>query len=310
MAFSAEDLSSFNRIMKSRSRWRLIAVIAVIFALVSLIAMAGGGADADEDHIARIYINDVIVTDNARAELLQDIAKDENIKAVILRINSPGGTVAGSETLFQNLRLLAKDKPVVAVIDELSASGGYIAALGADHIISRETSIVGSIGVIFQWAEGSKLLDTVGVRFNSIKSDPRKAEPGFDAPLSPEGRAVLEKVVAQSHDWFVGIVAERRNLERAKAREIGDGRIFSGANAEELGLVDTLGGEQAALEWLKSEHTLDDLDIFTHSPDLPGDLQQFLGSQSLLGKIAKLIWRPASLSTQSYEGLMAIWIPG
>src|SRR4029453_8617515 len=123
-------------------------------------------------------------------------------KAVIVHINSPGGTVAGSEQLHDALLRLKAQKPRVVVVDGLAAAGGYIAALASDHIVAQQSSIVGSIGVLFQYPNVSELLKTVGVKVEEVKSTPLKAAPSGFEPTSPEARAAIESLVMDSYAWF------------------------------------------------------------------------------------------------------------
>ena len=137
-----------------------------------------------------------IIFDNLpRVKKIEDLALDENIKAVIVHINSAGGSVVGSEMLYNAFRKLAKSKPVVVVMDSVAASGGYLIALGADYIIAHNGTITGSIGVLMQTAEITELAEKIGVKFNSFKSNELKASPGFTEKLTPEAeKAVMDNI--------------------------------------------------------------------------------------------------------------------
>lgn len=309
MAHRAEDLLSYRRLLKSRTRWRMIAIIAIVIALIIIPLSFSGNSSVGEEHIARIRIDTVISTDDARSEMLQDLALDDQVKAVFVRINSPGGTTAGSEALFHNLRKISDQKPVIAIIDELCASGGYIAALGADYIIARETSIVGSIGVLIQWGEIGELLNTVGVKINTIKSDPRKAEPDISKPLSPEGEAVLKQIVSDSHEWFLGLLSDRRSLSTAVARQLGDGRVFSGKKAVDLNLADIIGGEERAIDYLKENHEFDDMEIVNYEPHKPTPFEEFLSGESIIGRFVQSVTGVRVSSDPPLEGVLALWHP-
>ena len=164
--------------------------------------------------IARVTITGLIRGDQARVEALERLGKSR-AQAVIVHINSPGGTTAGSEQLYDALTRLKAQKPLVVVVDGLAASGGYIAALAADHIVAQETSLVGSIGVLFQYPNVTDLLKTVGVKVEEIKSSPLKAAPNGFEPTTPEARAAIESIVSDSYAWFRGLVKERRQLDDA-----------------------------------------------------------------------------------------------
>src|SRR5205814_6428227 len=160
------------------------------------------------------------------------------VKAVIVHIDSPGGTTAGSEQLHEALRRVAAAKPLVVVIDGLAASGGYIAAMSADYIVAQGTSLVGSIGVLFQYPNVSDLLKTIGVKVEEIKSSPLKAAPNGYEPTSAEARAAIEALVKDSYAWFRGIVKERRSMDDGLLEKVADGRVFTGHQALDLKLVD------------------------------------------------------------------------
>ena len=148
-----------------------------------------------------------------------------------MHIDSPGGTTAGSEQLHDALRGVAAAKPLVVVVDGLAASGGYIAAMSADHIVAQETSLVGSIGVLFQYPNVSELLKIVGVKVEEIKSSPLKAAPNGYEPTSPEARAAIEALVKDSYAWFRGMVQRAPQDGRCALETVTDGRVFTGRQA-------------------------------------------------------------------------------
>jgi protease-4 len=178
-------------------------------------------------------------------------------KAVIVHINSPGGTTSGSEELYSALMRLKEKKPLVVVVDGLAASGGYITALAADHIVALETSLVGSIGVLFQYPNVADLLKTLGIKIEEIKSSPLKAAPNGFEPTSPEARAAIESIVSDSYAWFKGMVKSRRHLDDAALERVTDGRVFTGRQGVALKLVDEIGDEKTAVAWLAREKKID-----------------------------------------------------
>src|SRR5262249_37886094 len=151
-----------------------------------------------------------------------------------------GGTTAGSEQLHQALRELASKKPTVVVVDGLAASGGYIAAMASDHIVAQGTSLVGSVGVLFQYPDVTDLLKTVGVKIEAVKSSPIKAAPSGYEPTSPEARAAVESIVMDSYAWFKSMVSERRHLTGEALDKVADGRVFTGRQGIGLKLVDEI----------------------------------------------------------------------
>src|SRR4029079_3267544 len=135
-------------------------------------------------------------------------------------------------------------------VDGLAASGGYIAAMAGDQIMAKQSAIVGSIGVIFQYPKCTALMKTIGVQVESIKSTPLKAAPSGYEPTSPEARAAVEAIVKDSYAWLKDLVSKRRHIEAAALDKVSDGRVFTGRQAVELKLIDALGDEQAAIDWL------------------------------------------------------------
>jgi protease-4 len=250
----ADYLVDRLRLRRKLSFWRVAAFLALAIALVvaGFRIAAPGGAPLLSAHIARVTISGLITGDHDTLQLLQDVGQSR-AAAVILTINSPGGTTTGSEREYDAIRRLAAKKPVVAVVEDMAASGAYITALGADYVVARGNSLVGSIGVLFQYPNFSKLLDTVGVQMEEVKSSPLKAAPNGFEPTSPEARAVLASLVADSYAWFKGLVEQRRHMNDAELAAVSDGRVFTGRQGLPLKLVDALGGEREAITWLENE---------------------------------------------------------
>ena len=249
---TADYLVDRRRLRRKITFWRVAAALAIIAALVVgvwRLSGAGGGGGLTP-HIARVAIEGVITGDRETLKLIDDVAAS-HATAVLLTIESPGGTTTGSEILYDHIRRLAARKPVVAVVGNMAASGAYIAAIGADRIVAHGNSLVGSIGVLFQFPNVSKLLNTVGVEMESVKSSPLKAAPNGMEPTSPEARAALAALVADSFDWFKGLVRERRGMTDAELGAVADGRVFSGRQAVPLKLIDAIGGEREAVAWLE-----------------------------------------------------------
>ena len=255
MISEAELIVDRRRLRRRLTWWRLAALALAALAVLALLWTPAhlGGYD---NHIARIRIDGLITGDRQTLKLLEEISEAERVKALIVRIDSPGGTTSGSEAIYAALRDIAKTKPVVAVMDTVAASGGYITAIAADHIVARGNTITGSIGVIFQWAEVSKLLETIGVNMQEIKSGDLKAEPSPYTPVTEKARAAAMLLVEDAFNWFIGLVAERRKLPLDRVRVLSDGRVYTGRQALEVGLVDALGGEEAAVAWLAKERNI------------------------------------------------------
>src|SRR6478672_6539910 len=246
-----------RRMRRKLTFWRIFAVLILIAPVVAVAATTRRGdvLTAGGDYIARVKITGLIRNDQDRTDQLDKLAKS-SAKAVIVRIDSPGGTTAGSEQLHNALRRVAAEKPLVVVVDGLAASGGYIAAMSADQILAQDTSLVGSIGVLFQYPNVSDLLKTIGVKVEEIKSSPLKAAPNGFEPTSPEARAAVEALVKDSYDWFRNMVRDRRKMDDATLQRVTDGRVFTGRQGLELKLVDEIGNEQSAVDWLAKEKGL------------------------------------------------------
>lgn len=244
-----------RRMRRKLTFWRVLAAFGIIIAVVAVGALATPGARSaltGSHAIARVKIDGLIRSDAARVEALERLEKS-SAAAVIVHINSPGGTTAGSEQLYDALVRLKAKKPLVVVVEGLAASGGYIAALASDQIIAQQTALVGSIGVLFQYPNFTDLMKTVGVKVEEVKSSPLKAAPNGYEPTSPEARAALDALVKDSYAWFRGLVKDRRNMDDAMLQTVSDGRVFTGRQAVGLKLIDRLGDEKTAVAWLVSE---------------------------------------------------------
>jgi protease-4 len=259
MSLDADLIVDRRRMRRKLTFWRVLAVVVAIVAIGALAAvLAPRGVSAPgRAQIARVTISGLIRNDVDRVRALADLAKASYARAVIVHIDSPGGTTAGSEQLHTALRLVAAAKPTVVVVDGLAASGGYIAAMSSDHIIALDTSLVGSIGVLFQYPNFADLLKTVGVQVETVRSTPLKAAPNGFEPTSPEAKAALESIVMDSYAWFKAMVQDRRKLSGEALDKVVDGRVFTGRQAVALKLIDEIGNEQAAIDWLARTQGID-----------------------------------------------------
>jgi protease-4 len=255
MSTETELIIDRRRLRRKLTVWRIAAVVLALAALVALL-WTPEAIEKYEDHVARIRITGLITGDQQTLDLVAAAAASKRVKAILLRIDSPGGTTSGSEALFGALRKAANDKPIVAVMDTVAASGGYITAIAADHIVARGNTITGSIGVIFTFPEVSRLLDTLGIRVEEIKSGELKAEPSPYKPVSDKVRAVSDEMVQDAFAWFIGLVAERRQIPLDQVKVLADGRVYTGRQAVANHLVDELGGEDEAIAWLEKNKNL------------------------------------------------------
>lgn len=267
---TADTLIERRRLRRSRSFWRVAAIVLAVFGILGGLAVLTG---LDErltgrgDHIARIELEGFIDFNEPFIELTEALAEDDEVKAVILRINSPGGVSVAGEALYTALLQLGEAKPLVSVVDGIGTSAAYLAASAGEHIVARNGSIVGSIGVMAQFPDVSELLDTVGVAMYEVRSGELKAQPSIFSPPSEEALAELQGLIEDNFSWFIDQIEARRGLDGAVIRGF-EGTVFSGRRAIETGLVDALGGEEAALAYLSETHGVDeDADVLDRDPD-------------------------------------------
>lgn len=322
MSFESDAIVDRRRLRRKLTFWRVAATLFAVAAvvIVALVATPGGRAALSTRHsIARINIEGLIRSDRDRVAALERIEKS-SAAAVIVHINSPGGTTAGSEQLYDALVRLKAKKPLVVVVEGLAASGGYIAALASDHIIAQQSSLVGSIGVLFQYPNVTDLLKTVGVKVEEVKSSPLKAAPNGYEPTSPEARAALEMLVKDSYAWFRGLVKERRKMDDDTLQTVADGRVFTGHQAIGLKLIDQIGDEKTAVAWLVAEKKISsELPVRDYKlhPRL-GDLTFLRSAAALsleavgLGSWAERLERTGlveAVDRAALDGMLALWQP-
>jgi protease IV len=321
MSLDSDVIVDRRRIRRKLTFWRVAAAMVAIVAVVAVAAIAAGGRGslATGGSIARITIEGLIRSDSERVEALERLEKSQTA-AVVVHINSPGGTTAGSEQLYDALVRLKAKKPLVVVVEGLAASGGYITAIAADHIVAQQSSLVGSIGVLFQFPNFSELLKTVGVKVEEIKSSPLKAAPNGFEPTSPEARAAIDALVKDSYAWFRGLVKERRGMDDALLEKVADGRVFTGRQAVDLKLIDGLGDEKAAIAWLVAEKKIkSDLPVrdYKLNPRF-GDLTFLRTAAAVtldalgLDSIARQVERAGvvqAVDRLGLEGMLALWSP-
>jgi protease IV len=320
MSFHADAIVDRRRLRRKLTFWRVTAILVVLLMVVgaSLILVPGSRLMPARASIARIKIAGLIRGNQDRVEALDRLA-NSRVLAVIVHVDSPGGTTAGSQQLFDALRDLQAKKPTVVVVDGLAASGAYIAAISADHIIAEDTSLVGSIGVLFQYPNFTEVLKTIGIKMEEVKSSPLKAAPNGFEPTSPEARAAIEAIVVDSYAWFKGLVKDRRQLTDAQLAQVTDGRVFTGRQGVPLKLVDEIGNEKTALAWLEKEKK-----VPASTPVHDFSLEPRFGELSFL-HVASWTFQAAGLpaiaqrleewgAVQSIErlnldGLLALWHP-
>ncbi|PYE89366.1 signal peptide peptidase SppA [Phyllobacterium leguminum] len=269
MTQSADAIIDRRRLRRKLTFWRIVA-LAVAALGIGLLADFTGLGGRNAPHIAKVKIEGPIHEDDDLLDRLDKIANNNAVKGLIISVDSPGGTTAGGEAIFNAVRKVAEKKPVVAQVGTLAASAGYMIASAADHIVARQTSIVGSIGVLFQYPDISQLLTKLGIKIETIKSSPLKAEPNFFSPAPEEAKAMIRNMIMDSYDWFVGLVEKRRGFDHEQALALANGAVFTGRQALDKKLIDQLGGEDEAVGWLKGKGTGGTLPVVEWMPQQKG----------------------------------------
>ncbi len=319
MSLETEVVLDRRRLRRRTSFWRTIALLLVVALIGALTALGDKtGKFLGQSQIARISITGPIVEDRAQLKMLKQIAEAEHVKALVVYVNSPGGTTTGGEAIYESLRKIAEKKPVVGQFGTVAASAGYIVGLGTDHIVARGNTITGSVGVIVQWPEVTGLLEKIGVKMYEVKSGDLKATPSPFQKLDEHGRQVTEVMVNESFDWFLSLVETRRKLTARAIPGLKDGRIYSGREALKLRLVDEIGGEAEAIAWLEKEHKIETgLNVVDWKPAI----EESWGLGASLARLAAAIFGPTAqplgnllardpnLSTLGLDGLVSVWHP-
>lgn len=300
MAYDADIVVDRRRMKRRLLIWQILGIVA----LVALVITAVGRFTGLEvgGYIARLPVEGIIVNNPKRLALLHRIADDSRVRALILRIDSPGGTVVGGETLYRAILEVSDKKPVVAVMGQLGTSAAYMAALSADRIFAHEGTVTGSIGVILQATEITGLLKMLGISAEAIKSGPLKATPNPLEPITPAAREAAQVLVDDLFEMFLGMVVRRREMSEADARKIADGRVFTGRMAIKTGLIDEIGGEREAIAWLEREHKIpQDLRI--------RDVRVRPGVGGMLDRLDGLARKTVLSERLTLDGLVSLWHP-
>lgn len=319
MSLDTEAVLDRRRIGRRLSFWRTVAIVAVVLSLAGLAASRFTSAGMSERRqIARVTIEGMITEDRNQLRMLKRIADARNVAAVILVVNSPGGTTTGGEALYTALRQISDKKPVVAQFGTVAASAGYIVGLGTDHIVARGNTITGSVGVIMQWPELTEMLGKLGIKMHEIKSGPLKASPSPFQPVDEAARQVTEQMIADGQRWFLSLVAGRRLVDTSKIPGLEQGRVFSGREALAHRLVDEIGGEPEVIRWLEEKRNIaNGLTVVDWRPRRDSDWSW----TSWVGRSLAEILTEATgdvfghlpshtLSAMSLDGLVSVWHPG
>lgn len=211
------------------------AILSIWWTVGNTSFLAGG-------RVAVVPLRGVITDEAAFTKTLDGFREDPGVRAFVIEIESPGGTVGASQSIFEAIRALRDDddRPVLAWMGDVGASGGYYAAVGADSVFALPGTMTGSIGVIMEFPNAEELFRKVGVDWEVVASAEHKDLGGYARALSSEDREILEELVSDVHEQFVEVVSDNRDLDRETVRRLADGRVFTGRQANELGLVDGL----------------------------------------------------------------------
>jgi protease-4 len=246
---------------KKLALWQMFTVIAIIALVVLMFnnknikTMPNAGIGTN--YIASITIDDEIIYQNdKRDKIIESLKDDKYAKAVIVNLNSSGGTAVGSEIIYKILRDIGKTKPIVSVMSSIATSGAYMIALSGDYIIAHHTTLTGSIGVIIRSFEATDLAEKIGIKFNNLKTNQNKAALFPTEKLTPEVEAVVMESLNDTYDYFVSLVMERRKLSREATEKLADGRVYTGNQALKYGLIDAIGTQKDAVEWLKKNKNI------------------------------------------------------
>jgi len=306
MSLDADAIVDRRRLKRQLIAWRLTAVAAfgalAYAGIVSYTDLTAPGLAGSKDHVASMEVDGLILDNLDRLEALDDVARSDATKALIVRIDSPGGTAVGGETLYYALRNVASNKPVVALIRTMGTSGGYMTALGADRIYARENSLTGSIGVVLQTAEMSGLLEKIGVTAETLTSGALKGQPSATEPMTAQAREATQNLINDTHAWFIKLVTERRRLSDEEVQLAADGRLFTGRQALEARLIDEVGGVAEARRWLKANHGI--------SGNLPMfDVDIKVRREGLLSRLLSSSGKTLLSERLTLDGLLTLWQP-
>lgn len=256
--------------------------VVLIACSIVLVMVFGDGAGFGSSKIGVIEIQGPITKSKETLEDIRNFENKESVKGIIVRINSPGGAVAPSQEIYQAVQSAKEEKPLVASMGTTAASGGYYIACGSDVIFANPGTVTGSIGVITQLFNIEKLLDDIDIQVNTIKTGEFKDAGSPFKEFTEKQREYFAQLLQDIYDQFVGAVADSRELDESRVEKLADGRVFTGRQAQEKGLVDKLGSLEDAKDYLKEEEGLEDVEL-TYPPKddmnfLSGVVQQISDS--------------------------------
>jgi len=267
-----------------RKRHPVLFWLGACIVLAGALATLGSWLAEDEDNIfgreyvAVVRVEGFIGNTGKLLAWIDRLARDKNVKGVLLRVNSPGGGAAASHELYDALKRLAAKKPVYASMGSVAASGGLMVALAADRVLATPSTLTGSIGVKMEIPQVQGLMEKLGLHRESIASGKYKDAGTPFRPMTEDERTYLTEIIDDMHKNFVALVAQARKLPEEKVRDMADGRILTGAKAVELGLVDALGGQTEALRQLRTAAQVEDRTPLLEQPKEGTRLRELLSN--------------------------------
>lgn len=262
--------------MKKKIVIGLVALV-VLFYIFTLVKRE------KEPKIAIIRINDTIVDYMETVQSMAMVEKDQSIKALVVVVDSPGGAVGASQEIYRSIERLREKKPVVVSMGNVAASGGYYISAPANVIYANPGTITGSIGVIIQQIDLSDIMNKIGIKVNTVKSGENKDILYPNKSLTPQQREILQETVMDVYDQFLDAIVKYRKIDKEKLKKYADGRVFSGRQAKEIGLVDKLGNLQDAVREAKNLAKLpEDASVIEIAPS-KNFLQELLKSKFKFG---------------------------
>ncbi len=250
------------KLKNSLNKWKFLALVFLFISIFTIFYHRSDSVSKIKpNYIANIEISGMILQNQEMIKSLNKLANDSNVKAVLVNINSTGGTGVGGESLYRELRRIAKNKPVVASIGEIGASAGYMIALGTDRIFAYDISLVGSIGVMIMNFEINELAKKHGINLELIKSSPLKGIPNYFEKLDNQQKEYVQNLANESNQYFIKLVKNRRNLSEEDLKAVSNGKIFIGTKAMKLKLIDQVGDMNDAIDWLKRKDDLKNLEV-------------------------------------------------
>ena len=259
MRITPDQLLDRIQLKKQVNYWRIISIMLLLLIIVAFLddsPLSNKLQVTENSYIARISVNGTILQDLRRMQNIENLAKNSAVKGVVLHINSPGGTVVGGQSMYMAIKKLAAAKPVAVVMGDMATSAGYMMALGGHYIVAYDCSVTGSIGVLSESFDVTDLAERIGIKFHHFKSSNVKGGPSPTEPLTPEMRQSMQDLIEDIYTMFVAVVAKERKLPRADVMKIADGRAYTGRQALTLKLIDALGNEDTAVQWMCSKHEL------------------------------------------------------